>query len=159
MWSWVRAGKRFVLLEGSCRALADSGPWGLCFLSLSLLPVWGSPPCSSVGLGAAVQPSGIRCCRRLVTEEGRIKASAAVTPAPFFSRGCFLPPYISLWGDRRLGWGALASWQHCPRGLDLAVGCGVPPRAERFGLDGFLAPCSFAIAGRRFVTERSASSP
>lgn len=90
-----------------------------------------------------VQRRGVRWCRDrypsqemqsvlsskpgfLLRKREELKSVQLLLPTPLFSQGYFLRPYISLWGNKRLGWGALVSWQHCPLRLDLAVGCGVP---------------------------------
>lgn len=52
MWCLDCTWKRVVLLQQRHWILSDSGPWGLCFLSLLSLPVWGSPP--AAGGGSAV---------------------------------------------------------------------------------------------------------
>lgn len=131
-----------MLSEESRGTLADSGPWGMCFLSLSLPPGAGQSPCGGSVLAAVVPPSGVPSRRDLYSSRERqsvfssepgflqkreeLKSVQLLPPSPLFSWGYFLRPSVSQWGAERSGWGALVGWQRRLRGLGFAVGCGVP---------------------------------
>lgn len=121
-----------MLGEGSYGALPGSGPWGLCFLSPSLLCIPGRAPSSRQGLShwALDPPSAdagwaFQQAWLLITGEG-IKIRAAVTSNTFVQLRLFPSSQCFTVGSQPFEWGCCIEGLHPNPRLGFEEGCGLP---------------------------------
>lgn len=133
VWSWGCTWERFMLGEGSYGALPGSGPWGLCFLSPSLLCIPGRAPSSRQGLSRwALDPLSadagwaFQQAWLLITGEG-IKIRAAVASNTFVQLQLFPSSQCFAVGSQPFEWGAVLRGCTPTQGWALRRAVAFPP--------------------------------